>query len=567
VGSLREYWRLAGGGKSLAQMVGARPVAFDTTDPAERRFRQVVEEMAIASGTPVPALYVMDREPGINAFVAGLGLDDTVMVITGGALRNFTRDELQAVVGHEFSHILNADMRLNLRLMMWLGGILALGQLGSFMMRVSGHVRGSDERRGGIIYLIVAGFMIWLIGYIGLFFGRLIKAAISRQREFLADASSVQFTRNPDGLAAALSRIQAQTNGSWLRNLHAEDMSHLCFGETLRFSRLLATHPPLEERIAALGPQYVLRARTRRRELRDAAETAGMRVPDAEPAPSDVPAEKPPLEFVAGAATAMAVPVLMAQVGAVNPAQLACARTLYQRLPARVSRAMQTCRGAEAVLYAMLARHGAHGRDKLATFLASRRPEMQEDACQLYDALDGFELQFALPLTELAMPRLQALAPEAQRKLLEHLQAFARLDGRLSTFEFALLMLLRKQLHLLPAARPLQLADCLPAVSQLVAILLRAGGHHGEDLARLHARLLRTLTPTPQPLPAGDGLRFSRLAVEVGRLAGLPLRDKRLVLELAATAVLADARVALEEYELLRVVAALLDCPMPVLTP
>lgn len=563
-GSLIEYSRLSGGGTALAKMVGARHVAYDTTDPAERQFRLVVEEMAIASGMPVPELYVMDREPGINAFVAGLRLDDTVMVLTRGALEEFSRDELQAVVGHEFSHILNADMRLNMRLMMLLAGILALGQMGSFLMRIGGRVRASrSSRRGGVVHLFIVGLVLWLIGYIGLFFGRLIKAAISRQREFLADASSVQFTRNPDGLADALIRIQMQQEGSWLENLHAEDMSHLCFGETLHFSQLMATHPPLEARIRALGPEYAIRARARRRTLAQAAETAAVRAP----APSAAHVEKPPIDFVpAAVATAAVVPALMlARVGSVNPAQLACARTLHQRLPARVLQALQTSRGAEALLFALLARQGGIDPQAMQSFLREHRAELLEDVRQLHAALDGLELAFALPLTELALPRLHSLLPEAQRTLLERLQAFARLDGRLSTFEFALIMLLRKQLQLLPVTRGVPLADCLPAVSLLVGILLHAGGLRDDALQHTHARLLRTLTPAALPLPPDAAPRFSRLAVEAARLAGLPLRDKRQVLELAATAVLADGRVAIEEYELLRVVAALLDCPMPVL--
>lgn len=582
-GSLLEYLKLRGGGRALANMVGARQIDFATTDPAERQLINVVEEMAIASGVRAPMVHVMDREPGINAFVAGLSLDDTVMVVTRGALDAFDRDEMQAVVGHEFSHILNGDMRLNVRLMALLAGILAIGQMGGFMMRLSwgdsGH-RSRSGRRGGIIYLFVVGVLLWLVGYIGLFFGRLIKAAISRQREFLADASSVQFTRNPGALANALLKILHGSEQSWLHSLHAEDMSHLCFGETLRFSALLATHPPLEERIRTLGAEYLVRGRVRQRALRQQQETVADRVQDELPAIVQVqaPVELAAIPYVpvdvrtgAGLVTdsvalsSQAI-TLLARAGTVNPAELASATELHRRLPETIKHALQSSAGAQALLFAVMARQNNLPPAEIKTFLQEQLPALAPQAMQLYAQLDGLNMRFALPLTELALPRLQMLSEGEQKELLTRLQLFARLDQRLSSFEFALLMLVRKQLLRQPPARPVRLEQCHEVVALVLAILLQTGGMTGETLPRTHARLMRTLTPRIVPFPVVGATRFSQLAREVRTLGGLSLTDRRLVLELAATAVLADAEVQLEEYELLRVVAALLDCPMPLLT-
>jgi Zn-dependent protease with chaperone function len=212
IGSLSSMIKLRGGGRAVAEMVGARRVNPDSRDVNERRLINVVEEMSIASGTPVPKIYVLDNEAGINAFVAGLRPTETVLVVTRGALENFNRDELQGVVGHEYSHIFNGDMRINIRLMAVLAGILMIAQFGRVLMRSSGRSRGKGSGQAGLI-----GLGLFIIGYVGLFFGGLIKASISRQREFLADASSVQFTRNPDGIAGALWKIMCKDHCSIIR--------------------------------------------------------------------------------------------------------------------------------------------------------------------------------------------------------------------------------------------------------------------------------------------------------------------------------------------------------------
>lgn len=575
-GSLVEYLRLREGGQALARMLGARRIAFGTTEARERQFMNVVAEMSIASGVSAPLLYVMDREPGINAFVAGLSVDSTVMVVTAGALEAFERDELQAVVGHEFSHILNGDMRLNVRLLALLAGILALGQLGSFLMRIStdSESRRGSDRRGGVLPVFLVGMVLWAVGSVGLFFSRLIKAAISRQREFLADASSVQFTRNPDGLAGALIKIRQHSGTSWLANLRAESMSHMCFAEALTFSSWFATHPSLDERIAALGRHYLALERVRRRERERRALTA------AEVAPGEAPAlervELGPVAYVPGAmghavplageaVVAMGATALLSRAGTVNPRDLASAQELHRRLPPAVRQALESTGGAQALLYALVARQSSAPAPALQAFLLEHEPALRERVNELCRVMEGLDLAFALPLLELAMPRLHLLAHADQRELLARLQRLAQLDRRLTTFEFALLMLLRKQLQAAPRLRPVTLERCQGGVAVVVAALLRTGGHAGDDLERHYQRIMRTaFSPVPS-LPTPELTRLGQLARSLQVLGGLSLRDRRHLLELAATAVLADTEVRLEEYELMRVVAGLLDCPMPIL--
>ena len=234
----------------------------ETTDPDERRILNVVEEMAIAAGTPVPPVYLLEKEDGINAFAAGHSPSDAVVAVTRGCVRTLSRDELQGVVGHEFSHILNGDMRLNLRLMGVLFGILLIGLTGYILLRSSSGYRVRDDRdddRGGRNVLPLIGLALYVIGYVGVFFANLIKSAVSRQREFLADASAVQFTRNPDGIAGALKKIGALSAGSTIREPRAEEASHMFFGSAGGAGQLfglLATHPPLVERIRRLDPSF-----------------------------------------------------------------------------------------------------------------------------------------------------------------------------------------------------------------------------------------------------------------------------------------------------------------------
>ncbi len=259
LGSLYKIAELSAGGETVALMMGGRAVDPQSTDLAERRLLNIVEEMALASGVPVPPVFVMDNEPSINAFAAGHQPGDAVVTVSAGALRYLSREELQGVMGHEFSHILNGDMRLNLRLIGVVNGILVLAILGYYILRFGGlSSRRSDREDNSGAAIFFLGLALVILGYLGVFFGNLIKAAISRQREFLADASAVQFTRYPGGIAGALKKIGGLEEGSHIRDAHAAEISHMFFGDAFAgsFFRLFATHPPLDERIRALEPDF-----------------------------------------------------------------------------------------------------------------------------------------------------------------------------------------------------------------------------------------------------------------------------------------------------------------------
>lgn len=545
-GSLYTTARLRGGGKALASMLGARRIEPDTSEFRERQLVNVVEEMSIASGTPVPALYVLDGEAGINAFVAGLRPTQTVMVVTKGALEAFSRDELQGVVAHEYSHVFNGDTRINLRLMGVVAGIVLIGQIGRFMLR-----SGSRGRGKGAGQMALAGFAVLVIGYVGLFFGGLIKAAISRQREFLADASAVQFTRNPEGIAGALYRIRAHAGGSVLDNAHAEDVSHFCISESVHhaFASLMATHPPLDARIRAIDPDYLKR--------RAATPDAGGGAP-ANAAPAGA----------AGFAAGVSAAAVADSVGTVRPEHVAHARALHEALP-------------EALVTA------AHGRSSApaiacALVLATNAPERRAAGLELIarevdDALAAASGTYAgqvaalpprsrLPLLMLSLPALGALADDAASRFLQGLKALIEFDGRYTVFEFAALYVLRDHLgaraeHASPV-RYYRYADVRASLVLLFSVLARAGT---TDETEARAAFDRAWKPFGEPgtFAAGGVSSLDALSDALERIEALSPLLKQSVIHAAADCVIHDGRVMASEAELLQVIAICLDCPMP----
>ncbi len=258
--SLYRIMSLRGGGGKVAVSMGGTLVNASHPDRRVRRLLNIVEEMAIASGLPVPQVYVLEQESGINAFAAGYQPEDAAVAVTRGALDMFSRDELQGVLGHEFSHILNGDMRMNMRLLGPLFGIMLIGAMGGLLLRSSAHsrIRSSRESSGGVMVVLLLGLGLTVIGYIGQLAGRLIKSAISRQREFLADASAVQFTRDKSGIAGALKKIFASQHGSRLVDTGTAEVSHMLFANGLQqqFSSLFATHPPVQDRLQRMGVPF-----------------------------------------------------------------------------------------------------------------------------------------------------------------------------------------------------------------------------------------------------------------------------------------------------------------------
>jgi Zn-dependent protease with chaperone function len=561
--------QLASGGKVVAEMAGARRVNPATPDPLERRLLNVVEEMAIAAGVRVPAVYVMDQERGINAFAAGYEVSDSIVAVTRGTLETLNRDELQGVVAHEFSHILNGDMRLNIRMIGVLAGIVFIGSIGEFLMRSQ---RDSDSKASGPIML--GGLALLLIGYIGLFFARLIKAAVSRQREFLADASSVQFTRNPDGIAGALDQIGASAAGTLVAGRRAEDFSHMffCQGITVRLSSLFDTHPPIEERIARAHPRF------RREDYRRSRAPAAI-APGKDDAAQSAGEEKTvvPTHYAGrrgadlGTAWGRSAVESAGLVGAIDGDKVNYAVKLLAALPGGLRESLRESDGARATLVALLLAPKDDVRKlQLDALAAKGLAALGEKACAIEPLTRRLGPAFHMPVVDLALPAIKQ-APEAARlELVAALQAAIHSDRRVSLHEFAVLTLVRSQLA--PRSKPgaagnRRLSDLEAAVLVVLSLVAHAGtrqdatGQRGEALAAAMRAGLKEMGLAEAPAVGALTLEAAAEALEM--LKALAPMQKAILVKGLFAAVTADGSIRVVEAELMRLVGAVLDCPLP----
>ena len=553
-GSLREIVRLRAGGEAIAALAGGRLLPSASADPLERRLLNVVEEMAIASGVRVPKVYVLDQEGAINAFSAGRDVSNAVIGVTRGALERLSRDELQGVIGHEFSHILNGDMGLNLRMIGVLAGIVVIGSVGAFVMR---STRGSSKNSGGVVLF---GLALFIIGYTGLFCARLIKAAVSRQREFLADASSVQFTRNPDGLAGALDQIRTAPAGALIGGRYAEEMSHMFFGQALSLARLFATHPPIGERILRINPRFLAVQYRARRDLQ-----AEGTVPPEKSSPGGRRSADLGVAWDRSAAESAAL------VGALDAGKRDHAARLLAAIPEGLRASLREPAGAAAAVAALLA---APKDDVLEQQLEALRAAglaaMVEPVRAAAQLTRGLSEAFHLPLVDLALPALKSAPEDLRKTLIGTLQALAYADRRVSLHEFVVLSLMRYQLAAAPkgAAGRKRLADMAPEVGLLVAVIARAGTRADATGERSEA-LDQAIAAGGKELGIDIGAaRAANLSLEAvgGALEAArelaPLEKARLVKGLFA-AVTADGVIRVGEAGLMRLVGAVLDCPLP----
>ncbi|MEP3590784.1 MAG: M48 family metallopeptidase [Marinobacter sp.] len=585
IGSLVRWADLAGGGSRVAKMVGARLIDPDTRDPDERKLRNIVEEMAIASGVSVPELYVMDGETSINAFVAGYSPGEAVMVVTKGALSQLDRDELQGVVGHEFSHILNGDMRLNVRLIAILAGILMIGQIGQFLLRVgfySSATRSRNSDNRAQFAMGVLGLVLMIIGYVGVFFGRLIQAAVSRQREMLADASSVQFTRNPEGIGGALFKI-GMTSGYLDTTSHASDMNHMCFGESARmkFSSLLASHPPVNERINAIQPGLLARLRSR---LRDTEPSAKLQTntPQPEtvrfadlanqvtgPARGTPGARLSPLRSSFNETAPQPASQLSSRVGTVTPKSEAFAADLLQQLPATFRNLLYTRAGAIQLCYGLLTYHlPANERERCLALLPEHTllGEQQDILTKLNPTLITLGEAARFPILELAMPALRKLDSDERRLLLNNVRKLVAADKRLSLFELALNTFLSR--HLAPNAeqavpvRHRNYRSVRADIECVVGLFARAGSPSGQEAAKLYQEAIAGFFSQPNQPPT-PSVSIKELQAALASLSRLSPLLKPGIIDACGHCILHDGKVEVREYELMRLVADQLDCPMP----
>jgi Zn-dependent protease with chaperone function len=558
LGSCWKIRELSEGGSRVAGILGGRPVPLQPREPREQQLRNVVEEMAIASGVPVPDLYLLDRERGINAFAAGHDLNDAVICVTRGAVELLDRDELQGVVAHEFSHILNGDMKLNLRLVGWLNGILMVSQVGEMGLR--GVRRTGGKGTGAIAVVALA---LYGIGYVGYFFGRLIKSAVSRQREYLGDASAAQFTRHPEGLAGALKKIGGLANGSQIEHPRAAELSHLFFSNALKEAWLhaLDSHPPLLERIRLLDPRFQ------------------GKFPQVTPLPAPPPIEsyckpqpaKAPLESVA-ALSGAAVAAMLERVGDPLQEHIDRARRIINQLPETLLSATRDPFGASAVIYGLLIDGNPSVSARQEEILAAiGNDALVGEVRKLVPAIASLAPEARLPLLELSLPALRALSREQFVVLKETVERLSAADKRISLFEFTLRYLLLRHLEPRFTPRPFRPAQIygMRGVQQECSCVLTTMarvGHRDETLAQqAFERGQKVLQGEKTEfffLPATEcGIVCLTRAFSVLESASPQIKQR--LLAACLECLVHDGTVTVAEIELFRAIADAIGCPLP----
>ena len=565
VGTLIRTAQLKQGGQAVAEMLGGRPVDASTRNAGERRLLNVVQEMALASGTPVPPVYLLEKEEGINAFAAGFSPGDAVIGVTRGCVEQLSREQLQGVIAHEFSHIINGDMRLNIRLIGVLAGILAIAMIGFGLMRTAAfsgagyrHSRRREQGNLGMVLLLL-GIGLIVVGYIGVFFAKVIKSAVSRQREYLADAAAVQFTRNPDGLSGALKRIGGLERGSKLIAEKAEEASHLLFanGVASFLSTIMATHPALGERIRRIDPSF-----SGEFDLIETPQQAGTT------GPAGMAVASRPTNFVA---TSHAV---MDSIGAPTPTHVAYAAEILKRIPDELRRVVQQPFGARAVVYGLLLDEEDNVRAHQLEHLQQQADEaVYNETLRLLPLLASAGAVSRLPLAEISLSALRQLSPSQYRDFRANVHCLMEADENISLFEYTLQHMLLRHLesafHRKAATKKSMrsLAVLRPACVDLLSSLAHVGHSDPEQAGHAFEAGMRELFP--ESAPAAKMTEPSLVAIDgaLDELAAAVPNLKRGVMVACIACVVADRQVTVAEAELLRAVADSLGCPVPPLLP
>jgi Zn-dependent protease with chaperone function len=576
-GSLYRISQLRAGGAQVAAQLGGVYVPDDTSDPALRRLRNVVEEMAIASGVPAPRLFVLPDEPGINAFAAGYSPSDAAVAVTRGALEQLNRDELQGVIAHEFSHILNGDMRLNIRLMGVLFGILMLSVIGKRVLwQMAAGSRGRSSRSlGPVMFLLIAGAVSIAIGSIGVFFGRLIKAGVSRQREVLADASAVQFTRQTQGLAGALKKIGGVPDGSLFHDrAGAEEVSHMLFGQGMAFSRWFATHPPLEERIRRLEPSFGPAQLQQLRRQWQTVRPDGLQEDRVKGLGDGVSAARagtvpPPLS-----GSALQPAQVSAQVAAPGEDDYQRALQLAGSMPESLRALAHATDAAAPLLMALLLDEAPEVRERqYAAVTALQGAEVTAQMRQIHqEPLRGVHSALYLPLAAMCFPALRGLPRPQLQRFHDSVDALTHADGRVSLFEYCLSRLLQVQVQAaLDPSRHTHFgrrktASVREEFATLLAVVAHEGNPQQPERAR-HAYLagLQRILPRDHLPYAPPAQGVLALDAVWGPLDALDPLAKQIVVEAVTATISHNQQVSVAEAELLRMICGVLHCPLPAL--
>ncbi len=558
-GGMIKSMALSDGGPAVAKMLGGRLIQGNATDLKLRRLLNVVEEMAIAAGMPVPRVYLLD-DLSINAFAAGRSPTDAIIGITSGSLDQLDREELQAVIAHEFSHILNGDMLLNLRLTCLVHGIVLLGISGFQMVHEENDQHG--EKTGSRALTFLLGLFFIVAGYAGTVLGQRIKAAIGRQREYLADASAIQFTRNKDGIVRALKKIGGSTAGSIIESSAASEYSHAYFADGISsvWQSLHATHPPLEKRIRKIEPYW---------------NGVYIKTGANQHASSDIPEASQASGSWSGTETAIAAAVLcsaemaISQIGSITEENITYARQLIHQIPEALTSAAQDSNKARAVVYVILIREQKDKTLAWSSLFRHADRNMAELAMTLFDAGYKMDPRFKLPLLNICINALKNLSTNQYIEFERSINRIIKLDKKIGLNEWVIqrLVLQRLDEHFgfrAPAKARYSSLNAIKSSAETVLSLI-AYVEHKNDSSAKHAFNQAVKNTNAQVLNFIPRTQFSldRLNGSVDDIMQLKPLIKPHLLKVCIEIILADGKATVREVELVRTISSCLDCPMP----
>ena len=572
IGSLYKLSQLSGGGEKVAAALGGRRLQPNTTDAKERQLQNVVEEMAIASGTPVPPIFIME-ESSINAFAAGYDANDAVIGVTRGCMELLDRKELQGVIAHEFSHILHGDMRINIRLIGILHGILIIGLLGSLLMRSgayssTGYRYRSSSRNKESAGIALLGLGLVIIGYAGTFFGKLIKSAVSRQREFLADASAVQFTRDPEGISQALQKIGGYTHGSTIHHANAEEFSHMYFGEGLHASMnsWMATHPPLETRIKRVQPSWDGHFPQVEAPKMSATAEANSNAAQQDLTSGFAASASTPSTQAAEVADAVPTSEVnnLDTLGNPSPAHVEKAQNILSDIPENLKDAAHDPFSARAIIYNMLLHSNDTQEQQWQQLKQRAHPVVYKHTEALHQPVTQLARELKLPLFEICVPALKTLSEPQAKVFKENVVALIKADKKVDIFEWALYRMLLNSLQP-PKSRSHNASVRQFGVpcQQLISTLATAGHSDEQSAEAAYTQSMSQMGFANLPLLGDGNISLPMLDSAIKQLQALKPLQKPILLKALMTCIQHDGKVTPQEYELFRAIAECLDCPVP----
>ncbi len=581
IGSLMKMSELRKGGSSVADLLGGRRLVPGTKDLAERRILNIVEEISLASGVPVPPVYVLDNEPGINAFAAGHTIDDAVIGVNRGTIEKLNRDELQGVIAHEFSHILNGDMRMSVRMIGLLHGIQAIALIGIYLFRTASHMSqrrsGNDKSGNAGLALLALGGGLFLVGSIGLFFARLIKASVSRQREYLADASAVQFTRSPEGISGALKMIGADTYGSEVKAPQAETISHMFFAnmQGSLTQNLLATHPPLIPRIQRIEPRFsgqfadymqtrakatIIGEREQSKKSTDKAAGFGKRFGMFAKQIDQIGWQMP-----------LDPALMIAAIGSPTDDDMVYSQMLLGHVPDAFLNDCRELFSARCIVFASLLDNRDEVRQRQLKLLLNleKLPTMEETKQQALH-LSNIAARYRLPIFEIIQGTLVGMSAEQFDRFRGTVKELVVADHQISLFEFFLLhhLLIHVARHL-GVEQPYQVRfenmNALTAEIELLLSIVAKQGHADATAAeQAFSEGAKSLADIGKGLKfTGGNWDYNLLEQAMRKLVQCAPQVKKGILSAIGLTVIHDGQITIEEAELFRAISESLDCPVP----